>query len=127
MHINKAIIMGYVGSNASYKEYENGTSVSKFSIATPYFKTTDGNKEEFTNWHNITTWGKLADICNKWIRKGDLVMAEGEIKTTKIESNDGNKPTYYTEIIARNIQFKKNSGVSGKTEEQTKTPENLPF
>jgi single-strand DNA-binding protein len=97
MNINKAILIGRVGKDPERTNFDNGDSISKFSLATTdKYKNKAGEKVENTEWHNIVISGKLTDIVDKYVKKGDLLYIEGKIKTKSFEK-DGIKK-YVTEI-----------------------------
>jgi single-strand DNA-binding protein len=85
MSINKHIIVGRVGNNP--KIFEKNSKVVKFSVATNFkFRNQSGEYIEETEWHNVTAFNKLADICEQLIQKGSMVYVEGRVKTE--EYND---------------------------------------
>ena len=101
--VNKAILIGNLGRDPEVKETQAGNSVCNFSIATNETWTNkDGSKGERTEWHKIVTFGKLADICGKYLVKGKQVYIEGRLQTRSWDDNDGNK-RYTTEIVASNM------------------------
>lgn len=89
--INKTILVGRVGRDPEIHEFPTG-KLATFSIATTE-KYTDksGEKQESTEWHNIIVNGKLADVVEKYVKKGDLVYVEGKIKYQKYEDKAGEK------------------------------------
>jgi len=97
--MNKAILIGNVGKEPELRKTQSGTSVANFSLATS--KKVKG--EDKTEWHRIVAWDKLAEIIEKYVRKGDKVMIEGEIETREYEK-DGRK-VYTTEIRAWNMEM----------------------
>ena len=85
--ISKAILVGRVGSTPKV----NGQVVT-FSVATnKNWKDKDGNKQERATWHNIVSFGKLAEICATYLKKGQLVYIEGDIQDNNWEDSEGNK------------------------------------
>ena len=101
MSVNKAILVGNLGRDPEYRQ--GTTNVTTFSIATTEKWTKDGNAQERTEWHNITTFGKLADVCAKYLAKGKQVYVEGKIQTDEYEK-DGVKRRS-TKIIASEVKF----------------------
>ena len=80
--VNKVILVGRLGKDPELRSIPSGTSVAKFSLATDdRFTDKAGEKQERTEWHNIVVWGKLAEICGQYLRKGRLVYIEGSIRT----------------------------------------------
>jgi single-strand DNA-binding protein len=112
MSVNKAILIGFVGSDPEVKYLDNGTPVANFRIATSESYTNrGGEKVTQTEWHSIVLWRGLAEITEKYIRKGSQVYIEGRIRTRTWDDRDGNK-RYTTEIVADTMQMmgKKNEG-----------------
>ena len=89
----------------------SGTSVAKFSLATDErFTDKNGDKQERTEWHNIVAWGKLAEICGQYLRKGKLVFIEGSIRTESWDDKETGVKKYRTEIIAKDMQMLEKKG-----------------
>lgn len=98
--VNKVILVGNVGKDPEVRHLEGNVSVAKFPLATSEsYKKQDGTKVETTEWHNIVMWRGLADVAERFIRKGSLVYIEGKIKTKSWDDKEGNK-RYSTEIVA---------------------------
>ena len=104
--INKAILIGRLGSDPEVRYTPSGVAVANFSIATSEeWKDKDtGEKKERTEWHRIVAWRKLGEICGEYLSKGRQVYIEGRIQTRDWEDRDGNK-RYTTEIVATDVQF----------------------
>ncbi|MBA3755310.1 MAG: single-stranded DNA-binding protein [Nitrosomonas sp.] len=103
--INKAILVGNVGKKGDMKKIGKDGAVMGFSIATSESWTDQaGKKNEKTEWHEINTWGKLAEICDQYISVGKLVYVEGRIETRSWDDEFGNKK-YKTSIVASKVQF----------------------
>ena len=104
--LNRATILGPVGKDPTTKTMNSGDKVANFSIATSenWTDKQSGEKKEKTQWHNIVVWGKLADIVEKYVRKGSKVFVEGAIETRKYEQNGVEK--YTTEIVLRGFDAK---------------------
>ena len=101
--INKVILVGRLGKDPEVRYTNDGTPVANFSLATSeYFKDKSGERQENTEWHNIVAWRQLAEISEKFLRKGKLVYVEGKLRTRSWDDKDGNK-RYSTEIVADNI------------------------
>lgn len=100
---NLVIILGRAGKDAELAYTPSGAAVCKFSLATSEKWNKDGQKQERTDWHNIIVWGKLAELCNRQIRKGDQIYIEGKLQTSSWEK-DGQK-FYKTEINAFKVQW----------------------
>ena len=105
MNFNKAIILGNLTRDPEIKTLPSGQSVTSFGIATNrVWNNKDGEKQEAAEFHNIVTYGKLADICSKYLSKGQLVLVEGRIQTRSWQDQSGVKK-YWTEIVAENMQM----------------------
>ena len=101
--VNKVILIGNLGKDPEVKYLDNGVAVANFSLATTEkYKNKEGEKVSQTEWHNIVLWRGLAEVAEKYLKKGASVYIEGKIKTRKWEDKDGNT-RYNTEILADNI------------------------
>lgn len=101
--VNKAILIGNLGRDPEVRTLESGVKVASFPIATTErFTGRNGEKTEHTEWHNIVVWRGLADVAERYLRKGNSVYIEGRIRTREWDDKDGNK-RYTTEIIADNM------------------------
>jgi single-strand DNA-binding protein len=97
--VNKVILIGNLGRDPEIRTLENGAKVASFSIATTEtFKDKDGNRKEQTEWHNIVMWRGLADVAEKYLKKGTQLYIEGKLRTRNWEDKDGHK-RYTTEVI----------------------------
>ena len=99
--INKVILIGNVGADPEVRALEGGVKVARLRIATTeriYNRQTQETKEH-TEWHNVTLWRNLADVADRFIRKGSQVYIEGSLRTRDWTDKDGNK-RYATEIVA---------------------------
>jgi single-strand DNA-binding protein len=102
--INKVILVGNLGKDPELRYTASGTAVAKFSIATSEtFTDRQGAKQERTEWHRITVWGKLAEICGQYLSKGKMVYIEGKIRSDTWEQ-DGVK-RYSYEIVADTMRM----------------------
>lgn len=102
--VNKVILVGRVGKDPEVKYLEGGAAVAKFTLATnESYKDKQGNKVESTEWHNIVMWRQLAELAEKFVRKGNMLYLEGKIKTRTYGEGDAKK--YFTEIIADEMTF----------------------
>ena len=100
--INKAILVGHLGKDPEIRALESGTKVASFPLATSEtYRNKEGQRIEQTEWHNIVAWRGLAEISEKYLKKGNMVYIEGRIKTRNYEK-DGVKK-YITEIVADNL------------------------
>lgn len=103
--INKVILVGNVGRDPEIKHLDNNVAVATFSLATSEsYKNKNGEKVTNTEWHNIVLWRGLADIAEKYIRKGSQIYVEGKIRSRSWDDKDGNK-RYTTEILGDTLQL----------------------
>ncbi len=104
--INKVILVGRLGKDPEIRSTPNGTTVTKFSLATDErFTDRSGEKQERTEWHNIVAWGKLGEICGQYLKKGKLVFIEGSIRTDSWDDKESGQKKYRTEIVARDMKM----------------------
>jgi len=105
MSVNKVILVGHVGKNPETRAFQDGTGVTSFSLATSEkYKDKSGNLSEQTEWHNISCFGKLSEIANKYVTKGSQVYVEGKIKTNKYTDKSGVEK-YAVNIVASSLQL----------------------
>ena len=101
--VNKVILIGNLGKDPEVRYLDNGVAVANFSLATTEnYKNKEGEKVSQTEWHNIVLWRGLAEVAEKWLKKGSSVYVEGKIRTRKWEDKDGNT-RYSTEILGDNM------------------------
>ncbi len=104
--VNKAIIVGNVGQDPEVRYMPSGSAVAELSVATSeqWKDKTSGEKQERTEWHRITFFGRLAEIVGEYVRKGSQVYVEGSIRTEKWQDKQG-QDRYTTKIIASEMQM----------------------
>jgi len=104
--INKVILIGHTGDEVKMHYFEGGGCVGNFPLATneTYTNRTTGEKVSNTEWHNIVVRNKAAEICEKYLHKGDKVYIEGRLKTRKWQDDQG-KDRYTTEIQCSEFTF----------------------
>jgi len=119
MNFNKAVIVGNMTRDPEAKTLPSGQPVANFGVATNrVWNDKEGNKQQATEFHNIVAFGKLADICSRYLNKGRLVLIEGRIQTRSWQDQNGNKK-YWTEIVAENMQMgPRNDGGSSKQDQE---------
>ena len=131
--INKVILVGNLGKDPEVRYLEGGTAVANFSIATSesYKDKTSGERKTNTEWHNIVVWRGLAEVAEKYLKKGSQIYLEGKLRNRQWQDKDGGT-RYTTEVVADNFQMlgKKednnttNAAVSPAKETPTAAPEN---
>jgi single-strand DNA-binding protein len=103
--LNKAIIIGNLGADPEIRTTASGAKVAQFSVATSRSWTgRDNQQQEKTEWHRIVAWSKLADIVERYLKKGNQVYIEGEIQYRSYDDKDG-VTKYTTEINAREMMM----------------------
>ena len=101
--VNKVILVGNLGKDPEVRYLDSGVAVANFSLATTEsYKNKEGERVNQTEWHNVVLWRGLAEIAEKYLKKGSSVYIEGKIKNRKWEDKDGNT-RYNTEILADNM------------------------
>ncbi|MFC6996204.1 single-stranded DNA-binding protein [Rufibacter roseus] len=101
--INKVILIGNLGKDPEVRHLEGGVAVARFPLATSEtFKDKNGERQERTEWHNIVLWRGLAEVSEKYLRKGQSVYIEGKIRSNNYTDKDGIQ-RYSTEIVADNM------------------------
>lgn len=103
--VNKAIILGNVGKDPEVRFLPDGKATANLSVATSSsWKDKSGEKQESTEWHRISAFGKLAEIIGEYVKKGSQIYIEGRITTRKWKDKEGVE-RYSTEIIADQMQM----------------------
>ena len=104
--LNKVMLIGHLGDNVKMHYFEGGGSIGRFPLATneTYTKKDSGEKVTNTDWHTIVVRNKAAEICEKYLTKGDKVYVEGKIKIRKWQDESGND-RYSTEINVDEFTF----------------------
>jgi single-strand DNA-binding protein len=102
--VNKVILVGNLGKDPEIRTLESGTKVASFSLATSekYKDKTTGEQRVQTDWHNIVVWRNLAEIVEKYVKKGMQVYIEGKLRTRSWQDKDGHN-RYTTEVVADNM------------------------
>jgi len=96
--VNKVILVGHLGTDPEVRYTPNGDAVANLSLATTErFKNRDGEQTERTEWHRLVVWRATAEFAKNYLKKGQLIYAEGRLQTRKWEDRDGVK-RYSTEI-----------------------------
>ncbi len=118
--LNKVMLIGHLGDNPKSKYFDGGGSLCRFPLATNevYSNKNTGEKVTNTEWHNIVVRNKLAEVCEKYLTKGDKIYLEGRIKNRKWQGENG-EDRYTTEIIVSEFTFlsiKKEMGIQNNTD-----------
>lgn len=111
--LNKAMIIGRLGQDPEVRYTQSNTAVATLNVATnERFKDRNGELQERTEWHRVVAWGRLAEICQEYLKKGSQVYIEGPIQTREWEDKEGQK-RYTTEIKALTMTMLDSRGSSG--------------
>ena len=104
--INKVILIGRMGKDPEIRQTQGGDKVANFSVATSerYKDKNSGERKEITDWHNIVMWKGLAEVAEKYLKKGDLIYIEGKLKTRSWDDKEGNK-RYTTEVLCHDMKM----------------------
>jgi single-strand DNA-binding protein len=137
MSVNKVILVGNVGQDPTIRTFKSGEMGGQFSLATTETYIKNGEKVSNTEWHTIVVWRKLAEIVEKYVRKGNMLYVEGKLKTRKWTDKNGVE-RYSTDIVADTIRMlgSKNTETSEKSkqavsdyakpETKTQQPDDVP-
>ena len=102
---NKVQLIGNVGNAPETKTLESGKKVANFSLATnEFYKNSEGEKVQNTQWHNIVAWGKTAEIVENYLTQGKEVILEGKLTSRSYETQTGEK-RYVTEVVAQEVMI----------------------
>jgi single-strand DNA-binding protein len=101
--VNKVILVGNLGKDPEVRHLDNGRAVANFSIATSEsYKNKAGERVTNTEWHNVVLWTPLAEIAERYLKKGNQVYIEGKLTTRSWDDQEGNK-RYTTEVVGREM------------------------
>jgi single-strand DNA-binding protein len=130
--LNKVMVIGNLGTDPEMRFTPSGNQVASFRLATTRnYTTSEGERNQETEWFTVVTWGKLAETCNQFLTKGRRAYVEGRLRTRTWEGQDGQK-RFTTEIIANRVIFLDRPGAAPLPEETEGAadeiqPEELPF
>ncbi|NQU55133.1 MAG: single-stranded DNA-binding protein [Bacteroidetes bacterium] len=123
MSVNKVILVGNVGKDPEIRHLDSGVAVASFSLATSEsYNAKNGERVTTTEWHNIVLWRGLAEVVEKYVKKGSKLFIEGKITSRQYEKDGVTK--YFTEIVANNMVMldSKDSRGSSDNSGQASTP-----
>ena len=113
MSVNKVILVGRLGRDPETRYTSGGQAVCNFSMATDRaYKDRTGQTQKQTEWHKIVAWGKLAEICQQYLKKGSQIFIEGRIQSRQWDDKEGNKRTSF-EIVANEMRMLGSKGDGG--------------
>ena len=103
--VNKVILIGNLGKDVEMRYMTNGDAIANMTIATTEnWKDKSGEKQEKTEWHRISMFGRLAEVAGEYLKKGSSVYLEGKLQTRKWQDKEGND-RYTTEIVANEMKM----------------------
>ena len=112
MSVNKVILIGNVGKDPEIRHLDSGVAVANFTLATSEsYNAKNGERVTNTEWHNIVVWRGLADVVEKYVKKGSKLFLEGKITSRQYEKDGQTK--YFTEIVANNMVMLDSKGSTG--------------
>ena len=123
--INRVTLIGNLGAAPELRHTNSGAAVVNISLATnESYKDRDGKMVDNTEWHRVVAFGKLAEICDKYLSKGRQIYVEGKLQTREWKDRDGNT-RYTTEVKAREVLFlggedRQSSNPSGRPQQKQK-------
>jgi len=142
--LNRVILLGNLGKNPETRTLDSGVVMCRFPIATSetFKNRKSGEKMSHTEWHNIVLWRSLAEVAEKYLKKGDKILIEGRIRSRSWEDKESGQMRFITEILADQMQMigsaNKTSGIENSNvaeeplepfiqESPIESEENLPF
>lgn len=118
---NKSVIVGRLGRDPDLRYTAAGTPVANMSIATnETYNDSEGNRQEKAEWHRIIVFGKQAENCSQYLKKGSSALVEGSLQTRKWQDKDNND-RYTTEIKAQRVVFLSTAQGQGQSQEGSKS------
>lgn len=116
--VNKVILVGNLGKDPEIRHLDTGRAVANFSLATSEtYKNRNGERVTNTEWHNIVLWTPLAEIAERFLKKGNQVYIEGKITTRSYDDKDGNRK-YITEVVGREMTLLGNKPSDSSEDDQ---------
>ena len=121
--VNKVILIGNLGKDPEVRYLESGVAVANFPIATSetFKDKTSGERREVTDWHNIVLWRGLAEVSEKYLKKGMKVYIEGKLKT-RSWTDENNQTRYTTEVVADQMTMLTSRADSGEQRKEDYPP-----
>lgn len=127
MNLNKVFIIGNLTRDPESRTTPSGQTVANFGVATNrIYNDAQGQKQKQTEFHNVVTWGKLAEIAKQYLAKGKSVMVEGRLQTRSWQGQDGIKK-FRTEIVAERLQLGPKMAAAQSTVKQASQEEDIPI
>ncbi len=122
--LNKVMLIGHLGNDPELRVIPSGQSVANFTLATnESYKDSSGNLQERTEWHRIVVWGRLAEICQQYLKKGRQVYIEGKLQTRSWDDTKTGEKRYATEIVCSDMQMLGSAREGGFSQGGGNTPQ----
>ena len=120
--VNKVILVGRLGKDPEVRHLENGATVANFSMATSetYKDRQTGERREQTEWHNVVLWRGLAEVAERYVKKGDMIYVEGKLRTRSWEKDGVTR--YTTEVVGDNMTMLGGKGDNSSTGAEYQPP-----
>ena len=114
--LNRVQLIGYLGKDPETRYTPKGSTVTSFTMAVTRRWKSEGESKEATDWFNVEAWGKLGEICQKYLSKGRLAFIEGRLQTDRYEA-EGGETRYFTKVVASEMQILDRKPEGPETEE----------
>jgi len=122
--VNSVTLLGNTGKEVEVKFLPSGAAVVNFSIATTErFKDKSGEWQDKTEWHNITAYGRTAEVVRDYVKKGDKIFIQGRLTTRSWDDKDTGKKVYRTEIVVNDVTLLGNRGGDGASDRSSNQSE----
>ncbi len=106
MNFNKAFILGNLTRDPELRQLPSGQTVTTFGVATNrFYRDASGERQRATEFHNVVSWGRLAEIASQYLKKGSLVFIEGRLQTRSWQDQNSGQKRFRTEIVAERMQL----------------------
>jgi single-strand DNA-binding protein len=126
--LNKVMIIGNLGKNPEMRYTPSGNPVTTFTVATDRsWNTSDGERRTETEWFNIVAWGRLAEICNQYLTKGQQVYIDGRLQSRSWNDKDGNHHTSVEVVANEMIMLGNRQSTDDQTDEVQLDEDEFPF
>ncbi len=111
--VNKVILVGNLGKDPQVRALDSGRKVANFTLATSEtYKDRNGQKQESTEWHNVSFWGPVVDVIERYLTKGSQIYMEGRLQTRSYQDKEG-QTKYITEVVGQQMTMLGGRGGSG--------------
>jgi single-strand DNA-binding protein len=126
MSVNKVILVGNLGRDPEVRYASSGSAVCSFTMATSRtYKDKQGERKDETEWHRVVAFGRTAEVCGEYLKKGSMVYIEGRIKTNKWQDKETGADRYSTDIVTENMKMlgKRGDNAGGGAQQRSSSPQ----